>query len=246
MSMIHLIAPPVSLTDEELVQRLAAGRDDALEPLHQRYAGRVRAFAANRLDPETADEITQDVFLTVWNKARTYDPTRGLARPWILQIAYSRILNELRRRDRRPRIVPDPDQKRLGAATDAAPQPDEAVWREAQQRAVQDALTTLPVKQRDAVRLVLLDDLTHEQVAASLQVPLGTAKTRIRDGMQRMRVALLPLVAGAALGLAGSVAAAGAPAGTIAPNLQPPAAGVVAVHGPLAASSIVNPPGSGA
>jgi RNA polymerase sigma-70 factor (ECF subfamily) len=195
MSMIHLIAPPVSLTDEELVQRLAAGHEDALEPLHQRYAGRVFAFAARRLDPEAADEITQDVFLAIWNNANRFDPRRGMAKPWILQIAHLRILNELRYRQRRPQIMPDPEAKRLGALRDGAPQPDEAAWRRFQQNAVTDAVTKLPPRQREAVRLALFDDLTHAEVADTLQVPLGTAKTRIRDGMQRLRTVLQPVVA---------------------------------------------------
>lgn len=214
MSMIHLIAPPVSLTDEELLQRLAAGRDDALEPLHQRYAGRVFAFAARRLDPDAADDITQEVFLAIWNNAGHFDPARGAAKPWILQIVYTRILNELRRRDRRPQLAPDPEQKRLDAQPDQAPSPDEAAWRRFQRRAVTDAVTNLPPRQRDAVALTLFDDLTQAQVAATLQVPLGTAKTRIRDGMQRLRGALLPLVAGAAITVASGQPGAGAPHAT--------------------------------
>ncbi|HEU0114572.1 MAG TPA: sigma-70 family RNA polymerase sigma factor [Thermomicrobiales bacterium] len=195
MSMMHLIAPPAGLTDEELVQRLAAGHDDALEPLHHRYAGRVFAFAARRLDPDVAEEITQDVFLAVWNNAGRFDPARGMAKPWILQIAHTRILNEFRRRDRRPQIASDPEEKRLAAVRDGAPLPDEAAWRRFQRRAVNDAVATLSPRQRDAVRLALFDDLTHAQVAATLDVPLGTAKTRIRDGMQRLRTALQPVLA---------------------------------------------------
>jgi RNA polymerase sigma-70 factor, ECF subfamily len=202
MRVIHLIAPPACHTDEELLLRLAAGRDDALEPLHQRYAGRVFAFVARRLDPETADEITQDVFLALWRNALRFDPARGPARPWILQIAHLRILHELRTRQRRPQIAPDPDQHRLNATRDAAPQPDEAAWRRFQRRAIADALATLPPGQREAVRLALFEDLTHEQVAATTHAPLGAAKTRIRDGMRRLRVALLPVVAGVALALA--------------------------------------------
>jgi RNA polymerase sigma-70 factor, ECF subfamily len=195
MSLTHSIASPVDLTDEALLQRLAAGHEDALEPLHERYAGRVFAFAARRLDPDVAEEITQDVFLAIWHNAHRFDPDRGMAKPWILQIAHLRILNELRRRERRPKLMPDPEEKRLGALRDGEPLPDEAAWRRFQTRAVNDAVATLSPRQRDAVRLALFDDLTHEQVAARLDVPLGTAKTRIRDGMQRLRAVLQPVVA---------------------------------------------------
>jgi RNA polymerase sigma-70 factor (ECF subfamily) len=112
-----------------------------------------------------------------------------------LQIAHLRILNELRHRQRRPQIMPDPEEKRLRALRDGAPLPDEAAWRRFQQNAVTDAVTKLPPRQREAVRLALFDDLTHAEVADTLQVPLGTAKTRIRDGMQRLRTVLQPVVA---------------------------------------------------
>src|SRR3954465_2319851 len=93
------------LSDVELMRRLVAGSDDALEPLHRRYVGLIFGIAARRLDTAAAEDITQDVFLAVWSKANSYDPGRGPVRPWIAQIAHLRVLNELRRRGRRPSIA---------------------------------------------------------------------------------------------------------------------------------------------
>src|SRR3954466_8197614 len=101
---IHLVRPLDNLTDEELMAHLAAGHEEALSPLHARYAGLVFGIVAQSLDRPAAEEITQDVFFTIWQKARTYDVSRGQVRPWMLQIARSRMLNELRRRGRRPRF----------------------------------------------------------------------------------------------------------------------------------------------
>src|SRR5690348_7679937 len=106
-STIRLVKPMDDLPDEELMRELAAGREEALAPLHRRYAALVFNLAAQSLDRSAAEEIVQDVFVAVWKSATTYDPARGPVRPWLLQIAHLRVLNELRRRGRRPTTVPD-------------------------------------------------------------------------------------------------------------------------------------------
>src|ERR671932_132368 len=87
--------------DEELMRLLAGGRQEALGPLYSRYAPLIFGMAAQSLDRSGAEEIVQEVFLAVWRQAATFDPALGPFRPWVLQIAHFRILNELRRRGRR-------------------------------------------------------------------------------------------------------------------------------------------------
>src|SRR5947209_646393 len=118
MESVHLIHPYHDLSDEELMAHLAAGRQEALAPLHSRYASLIFNLAAQTLDRAAAEEIAQDVFLVVWRKANTFDPARGAFRPWVLRIAHLRIINELRRRGRRPQVAPDPDGLRLVALPD--------------------------------------------------------------------------------------------------------------------------------
>ena len=206
---LRLVTAMDDLSDEQLMREVAAGRDEAMGPLHRRYAGLVYGLAARSLDPAAAEEIAQDVFLAVWQKAGTYDPERGPVRPWLLQITHLRVINELRRRGRRPQLAPDPDGVQLGAIADGAPLPDEEAWRDFRRGAVRAAVAELPPPQREALSLAFFDDLTHEQVAAFLGVPLGTTKTRIRTGMQRLRVTLLPVVAAVTMALAGGLAALG-------------------------------------
>ena len=206
---IPLVRPGDQLTDEELMAQLAAGQDGALTPLHARYAGLIFGLVAQRLDRAVAEEITQDVFLILWQKAHTYDPARGRVRPWLLHIAHARVLNELRRRGRRPHLVPDPENLHLGAIPDGSPLPEEAAWRAYRRQAIAAAVAALPPPQRQALSLAFFEDLTQEQVAASLGLPLGTTKTRIRTGLLRLRLSLLPLVASVTLALGGAVGALG-------------------------------------
>jgi RNA polymerase sigma-70 factor, ECF subfamily len=180
--------------DEALMSELAAGRREALGPLHGRYASLVLGLAARSLDRATAEEITQEVFLTVWQKAATFDPMRGTFRAWISHITQTRVINELRRRGRRPRTTSDSNVTGSEDLADSDPGPAEAVWREHRRAAVRAAVDTLPPRQREALCLAFLDDLTHEQVAAFLKLPVGTAKGRIRAGLKSLRFQLGPLV----------------------------------------------------
>ena len=192
---LRSMPPSEETSDEVLMQRLAAGDADALGPLHRRYAALVYGLAARTLDRAAAEEIAQDVFLTVWRKAAVFDPGRGMFRTWVLQITHFRILNELRRRGRRPLLDPDPDGLSLANAVDRSPGPVEAAWQAHRREVLRSALAELPPPQREALDLAVLQDLTHEQVAAELNVPLGTAKTRIRSGLAKLRTRLAPQLA---------------------------------------------------
>ena len=108
--------------DEELVRRLAEGRREALDPLHARYGPLLTNLAARHLDRPAAEEIVQDVFLTVWQRAASFDPRLGSFRPWVVQITRRRIINELRRRQSRPKTNVDPDGVLLENMADEAPE----------------------------------------------------------------------------------------------------------------------------
>jgi len=196
------IAPPDPSAEEEdaaLAARVAAGDEQALQLLHARYAPLVFHLACKSIDRPAAEEITQDVFLSLWRRAESFDPGRGSFRTWLLAITHHRILDELRSRSRRPEGSL-PDQVELSAQD---PLPDEALWKEYQRGAIASALATLPDAQRRALSLAFFAELSHEQVAQALQVPLGTAKTRIRSGLRSLNPQLASLVAVlvAALGL---------------------------------------------
>jgi len=179
--------------DEELALRLAAREPDALAPLYARYAPLVFHIALQSLDAPAAEDIVQEVFLALWRRADTYDPRRGPFRPWLLQIAHFRVLNELRSRSRRPQREPGGDDGSLEDLPDTGIAPPEAAWRVFRKEAVQAAVEKLPHAQRQALSLAFFEQLTHDQVAEALRLPLGTVKTRIRSGMRRLRTILAPL-----------------------------------------------------
>jgi RNA polymerase sigma-70 factor (ECF subfamily) len=184
-----------ALGDEELMRRVARGSAEALALLHGRFSRLIYGLAVRSLDRAAAEDLVQEVFLVVWRNADRFEPERGSVRAWILQIAHFRILNELRRRSRQPEIAPDPDGLVLEGLPAADGGPSEAASRRQRRAIIQSAFDELPPPQRQAIRLAFLDDFTHEQVAAELGLPLGTAKTRIRAGLQRLRGVLGPQAA---------------------------------------------------
>jgi RNA polymerase sigma factor (sigma-70 family) len=209
-----LIAEPVAETllgedtsDEELIEGLVAGQHEALGPLYRRYAPFIFNLAARSFDRGVAEDIVQDVFVSVWRKASTFDPERGSFRSWVLQIAHYRIINESRTRSRRPQVQSDPEGLLLSGLADDSPLVEDEVWRDYRRTAVRGAVASLPPPQRQALGLAFFEDLTHEQVASVLNLPLGTAKTRIRSGLLKLRTNLAPL--GVAVVLIAVVSAAG-------------------------------------
>ena len=162
---------------------LAAGHQEALQVLHRRLAPLVFHIACRSLDASAAEEITQDVFLRVWQKAASFDPARGAFRSWVLQIAHRRVLNELRERGRRPRLDGESEASLVDlSAHDAGPEAQ--VWAEYRRSVISRALSALPEEQGQALRLAFFQELTHEEVASFLEVPLGTVKGRIRLALQ--------------------------------------------------------------
>ena len=103
------------------------------------------------------------------------------------------VINELRRRRSRPQLEADPEGGRLAGLPDEAPEVAEQVAGDERRSLVRCALQVLPQSQRDAVKMAFLDELTHEEVATALRVPLGTTKTRIRSGLLKLRVELTSL-----------------------------------------------------
>jgi RNA polymerase sigma-70 factor (ECF subfamily) len=180
--------------DEELMAAVKSRDQGALELLYRRYAALVYGIAARSLGAEASEDLLQEVFLAVWTKADSFDPRRGDLRPWLLQIAHFKILNELRRARRRPKVRSGEDGGILeslpATETDAA----DELWNNYRKRAMREAIDLLPSHQREALSLAYFEDLSQAQIARALRLPLGTVKTRIRAATRRLQVLLLPIL----------------------------------------------------
>ena len=142
-------------------------------------------------DVQAAEEVVQDVFLRVWRKPDHYDTARGRFLTWLLSIARNRAIDEHRSRGRRQRFeVGSAPLEDDGLRGDDSDDPALAALLSDQRTTVRAALAGLPPEQRSAIELAYYGGLTQQEIAQKLGEPLGTVKTRIRLGMQKMRVAL--------------------------------------------------------
>ncbi len=169
------------MSDAELLQKIASERDpEAFAEFYDRFAGRAYGLLLKLLRNRTdADDVLQEAFIQVWNQAGRFDPVRSVPEGWILMLARSRALDRLR--------------KRPTTSTTAIPEaatliePSAALLHDEAATALHAGLADLPKEQRESIGLAFFEGFTHEQIAQSLQLPLGTVKTRIRLGMIRLR-----------------------------------------------------------
>lgn len=167
--------------------RIAEARDrQAFERLFAHFAPRVKAYMM-RLgsDGAHAEELTQEALATVWRKAGQYDPAKAGASTWIYTIARNLRIDAFRK-EKRPEL--DPDDPALVPEPDVPA--DDALFADQRARRVRAALQNLPEEQRRVVHLSFYEDYTHSEIAARLDLPLGTVKSRIRLAFQRIRSSL--------------------------------------------------------
>jgi RNA polymerase sigma-70 factor, ECF subfamily len=187
---------PAPLEDDAaLVAALGSGEPRALEALYERYSRGVYSVAVHLLgDGAAAEDVVQETFLKLWRQPTAYDPHRGRLLPWLLGVAHHQAIDQLRRRrlEQRYRAVGPPDADGDGlleglelSSVDADPHARASAG-EARQALV-GALADLPAEQRVPLLLAYYRGLTQSEIAHVLGEPLGTIKTRMRLGLQRLR-----------------------------------------------------------
>jgi RNA polymerase sigma-70 factor, ECF subfamily len=172
--------------DAALMRAIALHADRvAFTAVFQRYAPKVKAFLLARGAPRsTADELVQDVLLTVWRKAALYDPAKGALGTWMFTVARNAMLNHTRAAVRRPLDAEVPDRAEL---PDDGPDGERRLIDLERQRAIARSLAALPAEQRDVVVGAYWNGQTLQECAAVRKIPLGTAKTRARLALARLR-----------------------------------------------------------
>ena len=178
------------LRDEQLITLIANGEKYALEAFYDRYAGSVFSLARYMLkEPHSAEEATQDVFLNLWLKASSYNPQRGTPRAWFMSVAHHRIIDLIKSRKRRAQSTDQVDHELLDLHPSPHPSTEEEAHRNLDREEIFAALATLPQEQREVIVLAYFEGYTQTEIASKLNQPLGTVKTRVRLGMQKLRAA---------------------------------------------------------
>ncbi len=182
------------LRDEELMQRLLHKDKRAFEAIFDRYGDLVYSTSLRVLrDAHLAQDVSQEIFVRLWRKPESYVAERGRFLTWLISVTRNRAVDEIRSRSRRLRhetASPEEQEREIpaGEANDPALNAQLAE----QARTVRAALTELPPEQRQVIELAYFGGLTQQEISDRLDQPLGTVKTRIRLGMQKLRAALAP------------------------------------------------------
>jgi RNA polymerase sigma-70 factor, ECF subfamily len=183
---LSLARPQSDAEEAALIQGVAAGDEQAFASLYDKYSSILFGLLLRILHSRgEAEDVLQEVFLQVWQQARSFDASRGRAFTWLVTLARSRAIDRLRALDSRERAAlrsaedaPPPGERQEGA--------DDAALRSERADVVRGALAELPEEQRQVLLLAYLDGMSQSEIAAAKNQPLGTVKTRTRAGLKRL------------------------------------------------------------
>jgi len=180
---------PLASEHAALMASVAERRDrEAFATLFDYYSPRLNAYLQRLgVDRTTAEEITQEVMVTLWHKAALFDSAKSSLGTWLYRVARNRRI-DLARRDRVDYV--DPSEYALDIPDDQAPNADGQIDAQTREDVLRTAMTDLPEEQRALVRLAFFESLSHSEIAARTGLPLGTVKSRIRLAFSRLRRAL--------------------------------------------------------
>ncbi len=183
------VSDSVSAWERQLVARIVAGDDAAVAVVYDQYSALVHGIAVRMVGRDSAVDICQEVFVALWKSPERWDPAVSTLRSFLAMIARRRCIDLLRRKGRHVEQYVEPDR----AMAPAVPNVDEAAIAALAGERVRDALAELPALQRQAIELAYFQGLTFRQVAVATGATEGTAKSRIRIGLQRLAEQLGPI-----------------------------------------------------
>ena len=184
----HSIKSNSQIDDRTLIQQISVGDRKAFSHFYDRYKTIVFSLAVTMAGShETAEDITLDVFTQIWKNAKKYHPEKGSVKGWIASLARYRSIDTLRRRKVRSDINrpqwSDVQLEKLPSNDDTG----EALEFAETRKMVSNAIAILPVDQQEVLAMAYFKGYTHRQISEALNEPLGTIKTRIRLGLQKLR-----------------------------------------------------------
>jgi len=172
--------------DRSALERMARGDHDGLAELYDRHGRAVYSLALRIVrDQRDAEEVVQDVFAQAWRQSGRYSAARGSVIAWLMTLARSRAIDRARGRQARPDASSGAES--IVDISDQTASADEQLASTAEAGRVRAAIEALPLLQRMAIELAFYEGLTHTEIADRLDQPLGTVKTRIRQGLLKLR-----------------------------------------------------------
>ena len=174
-------------SDAFLLTEIAKKETWALSVLYERYSARLYGLALKILKDESlAQDVVQDIFLKVWQNADKFEKSRGSAIAWLMILCRNRSIDKLRQREKSTKRSTVFNEE-LNIATSFFENPQETVEQNELQKTITNALSQLPQEQRTAIEMAFYQGFSQSEISDELKVPLGTIKTRIRLGMQKLR-----------------------------------------------------------
>lgn len=182
--------------DESILQKVGAGDERAFSQLYDRFSGPLFGLIRQMLDDERdAEDVLQDGFVYIWEKASSFDAAKSKAFTWAVMIFRNKAIDRLRSRGRRSRLHEAAASEMPLMMYSSGPGADDAAADKDRASLVRKALLALPAEQRRLVEFAFFKGETHQAIAETLGVPLGTVKTNIRRGLLRLRDILKGAVA---------------------------------------------------
>ena len=173
--------------DVELLRRIADGDRSAFSAFYDQYSGLLFSIAVKVLnDSREAEDVLQEVFMQIWNKANAYDQLLGKPASWAVTLTRNKAIDRIRASQRRSRLL-DQATVEAGAFPDDSPSAGERLYGKENAEMIRSVVAALPSDQRRAIELAFFSGLTQDEIAKTLQEPLGTIKARIRRGMLKLR-----------------------------------------------------------
>jgi RNA polymerase sigma-70 factor (ECF subfamily) len=180
-------------TEIDLLRRTGQGDRQSFEQLYERFSGVLFSTAYRVLNsPEAAEDVLQDVFIQIWEKAPLYDPERGKPLTWAVTLTRNKAIDRLRSVQRRNRLQDEVEQEAQSFEQFDERNSLDAVESIEKGQLVREAIKKLSPDQRQAIELAFFSGLTQTEIAERLGEPLGTVKARIRRGMMKLRDVISP------------------------------------------------------
>lgn len=181
------------LHEKSLLEKTGQGDKDSFSELYDRYSGVLYTTAYRVLNnPDDAQDVLQDVFVQIWEKASMYDASRGKPLTWAMTMTRNKAIDRLRSKQRRSRLRDEAEKEGNVHKDDHQGDVAEEVYGLERSEVVRNAVMQLSKEQRQAIEMAFFGGLTQNEIAEALSEPLGTVKARIRRGMMRLRTLIEP------------------------------------------------------